>query len=133
MLLVRYNHSFYNHFVPPASLTHDPSPALPAAFVAHHSLLPSDRVSSPLLEVMGMDLKNSGLPPSAPCSAIQNLAYLPCRIRGDSSTNLFFSGGGVAKKFFMARNAPKPGLPTALLVGLCPPPSFHTKERFDAI
>jgi len=102
MLLSCYIRFPYKQPVTRARLAFRLLPASPPAFILHASLLHSCCNSISISEVGGSNLKISGLRLSVPFSATQNLAYLPCRIAGDSSTFLFFSGGGVSEK-----NAPR--------------------------
>ncbi len=107
MPLARYRRLDHRHPVRLARLVRHLESTSSADLLRPPSLVTSFRAFSFLSEVGGADLKQSGLLPSAPYSATQNLAYLPCRIGSYGSTFRLFARGGVRKKP-PSRKIPRP-------------------------
>ena len=115
MLLIRYRDLTYAHPSLLARLAFGFAPACRTAFLRPTSLVPSDRASSLFSEVGRADFKQSGLRRSVPCSATQNLAYLPCRSGSYGSIFRFFVRGDVSKKALPPARPPKLRFPHGMV------------------
>ena len=122
MLLIRNINLIPGHPGRVASLAFDLRPASCAALLRPTSLVPSDSISSLLSEGRSSDLKQSGLRRSILYSAIQSLAYLPCRVEGILA-HFVFLWEGLFRKKDSSRETPKTLFSlTKLLASLRPHP-----------